>query len=177
MPSSADTVTPEKFLTVTAAEFKIGMRHLAAAVNVITAAYEGDRTGLTATAACSVSADPPQLLICVNTDSRSHAVIDKARAFCLNVLAEDQENIARRFAGMDGTDRAERFALGRWTELVTGAPVLEGTMASFDCRVVQQISVGTHTVFVGNVDALTIGNQDTPLMYGIGKFAALELGG
>ena len=103
-------------------------------------------------------------------------LIDQARAFCLNVLTEDQEAIAKRFAGIDGSDRSERYGLGDWTHLSTGAPVLVDAMVSFDCRVVQQFAVGTHTVFIGHISAMALGGRGRPLMYGVGKFVGLELG-
>ncbi len=105
---------------ITEDAFKKGMRQLAAAVNVITVAHNGAKEGLTATAACSVSAEPPQVLVCVNTTSGAHDIIQETGAFCLNVLARDQEDIAMGFAGMDGADRSERFDLGSWCTLATG---------------------------------------------------------
>ena len=61
--------------------FKMGMRELAAAVNIITTIHDGKKEGLTATAACSVSAEPPQLLICVNTEAGGHDLIKMANKF------------------------------------------------------------------------------------------------
>ena len=95
--------------------FKKGMRELVAAVNIITVAHNGSQDGLTATAACSVSAEPPQLLICVNRDTGSHDLIQESCKFALNILARDQEDVAMRFAGMDDADRTERFDLGKWS--------------------------------------------------------------
>ena len=92
--------------------FKMGMRELVAGVNIITAVHNETRDGLTATAACSVSVEPPQLLVCVNTEAGGHELIEKAGKFALNILDREQENIASRFAGMDGADRSERFGLG-----------------------------------------------------------------
>ena len=133
--------------------FKKGMRELAAAVNVITAAHDGKQDGLTATAACSVSAEPPQLLICVNTEAGEHNLIKESGKLVLNILARDQEDIAMRFAGMDGADRSERFGLGTWSELTTGTPCLDGALVNFDCEVAQQITAGTHSIFIGHIVA------------------------
>ncbi len=157
-------------------EFKLGMRHLAAAVTVITVDSNGTQDGLTATAACSVSAEPPQLLICVNTLAGAHDLIATEGTFCVNVLNTEQEDIAKRFAGIDGAPRSERYGLGSWTTLTTGAPVLEDAMVSFDCEVVQQVLAGTHTVFIGHIVGLKAAQQGMPLMYGVGQFVGLDVG-
>jgi flavin reductase (DIM6/NTAB) family NADH-FMN oxidoreductase RutF len=151
----------------------MAMRQLAAAVNVITTEIGGERVGLTATAACSVSVEPPQLLVCVNRSGYSHDFIAEAGAFCVNVLAVDQDDVARRFAGMDGSDRDERFALGRWSTLSTGAPVLEDCLANFDCEIVNTFEAATHSIFVGLVVGCRSVNVGEPLLFGDGRFARL----
>ena len=155
-------------------DFKIGMQQLAAAVNIITTTHNGKKEGLTATAACSVSAEPPQLLVCVNTEAGGHDLIKITKIFALNVLRRDQENIAARFAGMDGADRNDRFGLGGWSKITTGAPCLDGALVNFDCEVVQHISAGTHSIFIGHIIGSRTENQDDPpLMYGGGVFTGL----
>ncbi len=155
-------------------QFKFGMRQLAAAVNIITAAKNGSRNGLTATAACSISADPPQLLICVNADATAHDLIRDAGSFCLNVLAREQEDVAKRFAGMDGSDRSERYDLGDWSELSTGSPVLQGALANFDCEIVQQITAGSHSIFIGKVVGIQTRDEGHSLIYGDGQFTGIS---
>ncbi len=155
------------------ADFKRGMRKLAAGVNVVTVC-EGDALdGLTATAACSISADPPHLLVCVNATAGAHGPIQRAGAFCLNVLSEDQIGIARRFAGMDGSDRSDRFGLGHWTCLSSGAPALDGALASFDCLVVREIVASTHTIFIGRVLEVRTTDEGAPLIYHESRFVAV----
>jgi len=154
--------------------FKKGMRELAAAVNVITVAHDGKQEGLTATAACSVSANPPQLLICVNTEAGGHDIILDSGKFALNILDRDQEDVAMRFAGMDGADRSERFSVGTWSEIVTGAPCLDGALVNFDCEVAQQITAGSHSIFIGHiVGSRTKNKGGAPLIYGDGQFTGL----
>lgn len=154
--------------------FKKGMRELAAAVHVITTSHNGKKDGLTATAACSVSAEPPQLLICVNTYAGGHDLIQDSGKFALNILARDQEAIAMRFAGMDGADRSERFELGEWSELVTGTPCLDGALVNFDCEISQTIKAGTHSIFIGHiVGSRTADLGGAALLYGDGQFTGL----
>jgi flavin reductase (DIM6/NTAB) family NADH-FMN oxidoreductase RutF len=159
---------------ISADDFKKGMRELAAAVNVITVAHDGKQDGLTATAACSVSAEPPQLLICVNKEAGGHDLIQDSGKFVLNIMARDQEDIAMRFAGMDGADRSERFGLGSWSELVTGTPCLDGALVNFDCEVAQQITAGTHSIYIGLIVGCRTGDKGgAPLLYGDGQFTGL----
>ena len=94
-------VTPQIFIQ--------GMRQLASGVTLITTAHEGRRAGLTATAVCSVSAEPPQLLACINRRSETHRVIDQSGVFAINVLASDQQRLARIFAGAGDIYGDSRF--------------------------------------------------------------------
>jgi flavin reductase (DIM6/NTAB) family NADH-FMN oxidoreductase RutF len=158
-------------MSIDVSDFKRGMRHLAASVSLITTYHEGLRGGLTATAVCSVSADPPQLLVCVNRTASAHDAIGASGVFCVNILAPQHEELARRFAGMDGVEGDDRFRdLGDWRRLATGAPVLAGCPVSFDCRVVQTMSAGTHTVYLGHIVDAAIDEQAYPLYYCDARF-------
>lgn len=169
----AATAAGDLINQITADGYKAGMRQLAASVNVVAADFNGTRDGLTATAACSIAAEPPQLLVSVNSGSRAHTVIRKAGAFSLNILARDQEDIAKRFAGMDGAERTERFGLGTWETMITGAPLLSGAVANFDCEIEQMVTAATHTIFIGLVVAVRSREDGHPLLYGDGKFTGL----
>jgi len=141
------------------------MRHLAGGVCIVTSLTSaGLRAGMTATAVCAVSAEPPVLLICVHRDTRSHGVIGEAGVFAVNVLGMADQELAQRFAGTMAGE--ERFDDARWTQLLTGAPVLETALASFDCRIVQAVEVGTHRIFLGTVHAVRLGRgPHRPLLY------------
>jgi flavin reductase (DIM6/NTAB) family NADH-FMN oxidoreductase RutF len=156
---------------VDAGEFRAAMRELAAGVTIVTAGTADGRRGLTATAVCSVSADPPTLLVCVNRSTEGHAAIAQSRAFCVNVVGAEQRSLAERFAGRDGTHGAERFAFGRWDRLVTGVPVLGDAVAAFDCRVIEALSWTTHTIFIGAVAATRVSPARPSLIYRAGAFA------
>src|SRR5260221_14628000 len=112
--------------------FKAGMRQLASGVTIIATRLGDQRRGLTATAVCSVSADPPTLLCCVNRQSTPHDMIQAAGCFSINVLAVDDAELAARFAG--GESGESRFETGSWGKLGAGAPILESALASFDCQ-------------------------------------------
>ena len=163
-----------KYNDISDSDFKEGMRHLAASVTVITVVHNKIKDGLTATAACSVSAEPPQLLVCVNRAASAHNLIQDEGVFGVNVLARNQEDIAKRFAGIDGSDRLERYLLGEWTQMVTGAPILEGALACFDCQVAKSMKAGTHSIFIGRIVGINYKTGD-PLIYGDGQFTGLSI--
>jgi len=156
---------------VDAVQFRLGMRTLAAAVNVVTSAHAGHRYGMTATAVCSVTADPPTVLACINKSTTTHGAIQKAGVFCVNVLRADDAELSTVFSG---TQTGEgRFKSRDWTHLATGSPVLIDALASFDCRVVKKITHGTHTIFLGQVEQVLFGKKGKPLLYVEGQYAKL----
>jgi flavin reductase (DIM6/NTAB) family NADH-FMN oxidoreductase RutF len=150
--------------------FVAGMRLHAAGVTLVATSFEGRPSGLTATAVCSVSAEPPQLLVCVHRGAEANEPIRRSRLFSVNVLAASQRRLADRFAGRLGHSGPARFEEGRWTRLVTGAPVLEGARAVFDCSLVTSIEAGTHTIFVGLVEAVALRPELAPLVYHEGEY-------
>src|SRR5688572_2857783 len=89
------------------------MRKVPSAVAVVSTKHDGCRGGLTATAVCSVSADPPQILVCVNKGGRTHESMRSAEFFGVNFLAENQEAVARSFSSPSAAPE-ERFAGARW---------------------------------------------------------------
>lgn len=158
-------------MSIDAAAFKRGMRHLAASVTLITTKVQDQRGGLTATAVCSVSADPPQILVCVNKSASAHDPIGEAGFFCVNILCPEHRKLAERFAGMDGIEGDERFRdMGEWTTLTTGAPVLKGCPVSFDCKLVTELSAGTHTIYIGEIVDVALHETALPLLYADGTF-------
>jgi len=157
--------------TAEAAQFKQGMRSLAGAVSIITSIHAGNRYGMTATAVCSATADPPTVLACVNRVTATHRAIADARLFCVNVLRHEDRDLSGLFSGAQKLD--ERFRAEHWTTLATGAPVLLNALVSFDCRVVNSLDHGTHTIFLGEVERLQIGRKGKPLLYSDGQYAKL----
>jgi flavin reductase (DIM6/NTAB) family NADH-FMN oxidoreductase RutF len=144
------------------AEFRRVLGHFATGVTVVAArAEDGPARGLTANAIASVSLDPPLVLACVEHTADTHAVIVESEAFAISVLGEDQEALARRFAGYDSAAKFDGVA--HRTE-VTGAPVLDDALAWIDCRLWASYDGGDHTIFVGEVvggDA----HEGRPLVY------------
>ncbi len=146
--------------------FREAMARLGAAVTVVTTAGPAGRGGCTASAVCSVTDDPPTLLVCLNRDSDMHGLVTGNGVLCVNTLAATQEALSPLFAGVTGLKATERFTAGAWHALETGAPVLEGAVVSFDCVVTQVTDIGTHGVFFCAVAAIALGSpHDEALIY------------
>ena len=153
-------------------EFRRVIGHFATGVTVVTTLRpDGGPCGLTASAVCSVSLDPTLLLVSVDRSSKTHACIDAAGHFAVNVLADGRgETLARRFS-QEG-EAEEKFNGVAYRVESTGAPVLDDALAWMDCRVAERYAGGDHTLFLGEVvhaDA----TEGTPLLYyrgGFGRF-------
>lgn len=131
--------------------FRAAMRRFPTGVTIVTTLVGAKAYGFTANAFTSVSADPPMVLICVSRDATSHPLISQAGFFCVNILSHDQVEIAKRFA--DRATREGRFEGLGFRKEGTGAPVLDGALAFVDCRLAEEHTAGTHTVFLGLVVA------------------------
>ena len=148
-------------------QFRSTMRKLTAGVTVITTSYQGALHGMTATAICSVSADPPTVLVVVNRTARTHPKIEGAGFFAVNILAKEQRSLADRF-GRKLADQFEgvEYAHGERTT----SPIMVGVAASLECELVKTVDVGTHTIFVGRVVHCCASESD-PLAYCEGRYA------
>ena len=124
-----------------------------------------------ATAVCSLSAEPPQLLVCVNRNAATHDLISTTRRFCVNVLSDQHIDIASAFAG--GVDWNQRFEHGAWSTLTTGAPVLTDALAAFDCELQETFASDTHSIFIGRVVGIRHEERETPLMYFRSRYARI----
>ena len=142
------------------------MACLGAAVNVVTTDGAAGRAGFTASAVCSVTDDPPTLLVCLNRSARGSAALKANAVMCVNTLAAGQDALSDAFAGKGGLDAAGRFALARWTQLATGAPVLEdAAIVAFDCRITEVVEKGTHSVLFGEIQAIRQGKLGGALIW------------
>ena len=142
---------------IEASDFKNAMALLTTAVNVITTEGPSGCHGFTASAVCSVTDTPPTLLVCMNQSSRSHAYFVENKVLSVNVLGAQHETISNAFASRLSSE--ERFEQGSWTQLTTGAPILEDALVSFDCEIEDIQQVGTHSIFMCRVVAIKHGEQ------------------
>lgn len=137
-------------MTVSANRFRDVLGRLAGGVCVVTACDpDGGPRGLTATAVCSVSLEPPLLLACLAGDSRTHRAIEISGHYAVNFLGAGDRELAERFAG----DEEDKFSGLEPTTGRTGAPLLAGALGYCDCVVIDRVVAGDHTVFIGRVEA------------------------
>lgn len=159
-----------------ATSFRNGMRRLVGAVTAIASRMpDGTPVGLAATAVCSVSVDPPTLLVCVNTTSSLGRAVAVGQSFSVNVLGADQESLARAFGGMTGLTQAQRFELGGWDMESGCVPVLRDAEATFECRVSSAQVSGSHYILLGTVERVrTAQGEGGALGYLNGGFVSVR---
>ena len=156
-------------MTVSKEEFRAAMGRFASGVTVVTLKGEDNRPGgMTVSAFSSLSLEPPLILVCIDKRASVHEYFKEGNHFAVNILAEDQEVISRRFASKD----EDRFDGVGYKDGTTGAPTLDGAIACLECRVVHEYPGGDHTIVVGEV-IHTYATDGKPLTYFRGGYAQL----
>ena len=150
---------------ITKSAYRDAMARFGSAVNVITSDGIAGRCGFTASAVCSVTDEPPTLLVCINRTSDSHSIIIANRVLCVNTLSANQQALSPLFGGQIESDAEARFAAATWDVLETGSPVLREATVAFDCRIVQITEIGTHSVLFCEVVAMREGPVHEGLIY------------
>jgi flavin reductase len=165
MVGAFDVIAPVEVKAVEATRFREAMSLYGAAVHVVTTDGPGGKTGFTATAVSSVSDNPPTLLVCLNRRSAGAPILSMNGVFCVNTLRSEDEAIADTFAGRTGAVLGERFNIGEWKKLATGAPALATAIVSCDCRVIEITAMASHNVIFGVVEGVSFGPAASPLVY------------
>lgn len=151
-------------------EFRAALGRFASGVTVITTKdAAGHRHGITVSAFCSVSLDPPLILICIDRHTGSHHAFLESEFFAVNILCEDQQHFSDYFA----SHRDDKFDRFEFEENERGIPVLKNVLVNLECRRVNTHENGDHTIFVGAIERATI-NDGNPLLYWHGNYRKLE---
>ena len=153
---------------LTSDEFRNVIGHFASGVTVITAVHDERPYGTTASAVTSLSLEPPMMLVCLDRESQTGGVIVEEGRFAVNILGEDQADLAVRFA----TKAPDKFDGVATTRGEYGEPLLADALATLECRVVEQTTGGTHVVFFGEVETGSA-RPDAPLAYYRGQFGRM----
>jgi flavin reductase (DIM6/NTAB) family NADH-FMN oxidoreductase RutF len=154
---------------VTGQALRAALGRFATGVTIITCLdAQGERVGLTANSFSSLSLDPPLVLWSLRRASANLAAFQAAPRFVINVLADTQVDLSRRFA----SSAAGKFDEGVWSAGVGGAPVLAGCAAVFECEPFVQHDAGDHVLFIGRVLRLSESNV-APLVYQSGHYRLL----
>lgn len=153
-------------MTITSEAFRDALRHFPAGVTIVTIKSPDNAPvhGLTVSAFASVSPEPPLIMIAVDHDASGHAMLQKEGAtFAVNILPYDKMDLSNRFAWVKDEDR---FEAGAWGTAVTGAPILQDCLAWLDCTIYARFPAGTHTVYIGEVQASGVPRPgELPLIY------------
>ena len=145
----------EKFLTA--------MRNVANSVTIVTTDGPAGKSGATVSSFCSVSADPPTVLVCLNTESRTADFVEQNARFAVNVLPENTHALAEIFAGLTEIHEDDRFEHGDWYSDASNMPLLNNA-TGFSCKVIEKVTSSSHHIFIGQIVGLTVGT-DNPLLY------------
>ncbi len=156
-------------------DFRATLGRFASGVTVVTTTVDGRDLGMTLSAFCSLSLEPPMILVCIDRAATLHDVLEEGVVFGVNLLAAGQEALSRRFASREPSDR---FAGVGYARGALGAPLLDGTLAWLECRVSARHAGGDHTIVVGAVAETGVreasGRDGGPLLYYRGGYASLE---
>ena len=158
-------------MTVSVDDFKKALQQWASGVTVVTTSSEKFGVqGMTVTAFSSVSVNPPQILVCINDSADTGVGIHESRYFAVNVLNSDQQDLSNQFAG--GSSQQQRFENTDWQVGITGAPILNNSLMSLDCKVVEKVLAGTHWIIIGEVQECVCRSGE-PLLYYCGAYRQL----
>nr|WP_210257329.1 flavin reductase [Chelativorans sp. ZYF759] len=146
-------------------DYRDAMAKFAGAVHVVTTDGPAGRRGVTVIAACSVSDDPPTILVCLNRIKTENDVFAENGVFALNTLAEGHVEIGNAFSGLTGLSQDDRFAAAHWDTIASGAPTLTNALSVLDCRIVETNDMATHRIHFGRVIGVRINPDQRPLIY------------
>lgn len=153
-------------MSIGSEEFRNALRHFPSGVTIVTMLDPGTGNphGLTVSAFASVSPKPPLILVGIDHRASAYLMLEQESAvFAVNILAHDQSEQSNRFAWVKDEDR---FAVGDWSTAVTGAPILKNALAWLDCTIFARYLAGTHTIYVGEVQASDVPREkELPLVY------------
>jgi flavin reductase (DIM6/NTAB) family NADH-FMN oxidoreductase RutF len=144
--------------------FRDTLRHFPAGVTIVTVRTGETIHGLTVSAFASVSPEPPLIMVAIDHKHSAFPLLQRADAvFAVNILHQDQMELSNRFAWLKDEDR---FKAGVWRTAETGAPILADSLAWLDCTVYARFAAGTHTIYIGEVQACGAPRaEQPPLIY------------
>ncbi len=151
-------------MPISSESYRESLRHFPSGVTIVTVRSGENIHGLTVSAFASISPDPPLIMISIDHRHSANPYLEHEEAtFAVNILHRDQRNLSDRFAWIKDEDRFKR---GNWGTAKTGAPILEDALAWIDCTIYARYPAGTHTIYIGEVQATGIPRpEEPPLVY------------
>lgn len=160
-------------MSITADAYRDVLRHFPSGVTIVTIQCGNEIHGLTVSAFASVSPEPPLVMIIIDQRHKAYQLLEQPGAtFAVNILRQEQAHLSDRFAWVKDEDR---FAEGDWTTALTGAPILRDALAWLDCTLHSRLIAGTHTIYIGEVQASSVPTPDQePLVYWNRQYRPLQ---
>jgi flavin reductase (DIM6/NTAB) family NADH-FMN oxidoreductase RutF len=155
---------------IDAATYRQVLGHFPTGVTVVTSVADGVPLGMAIGSFASLSLDPPQVLFCAGNHSSTWPKIQATGKFCVNILADDQEDVCRVFAGRSD----DKFAEVGWKRSGLGLPMIDGALAYIDCEIANVVSSGDHDIAIGSVHDLGVLHEGGPLLFfrgGYGRYS------
>ena len=153
-------------------KFINALKNVVSTVSVITSNGDAGIAGATISSFCSVSADPASLLACIFKETPLSNTIKKNKRFCINLLSQEQIDVSDVFAGRETVPSKNRFDLVDWNQGQFNQPILNDSVASFECSLSKSIDGNTHEIFIGHVISVVSGlGTIEPLVYCKQKYA------
>ena len=143
------------------------MRGVTSTVSIISAKEDGERHAMTATSVTSLSLDPPAMLVCVNKDASIHNIINFGSSFCINILSSRQMELAEVCSKSE--EGEARFQGKPWIE-DDNFIYAKQSLSNIFCECSDLVEHSSHTIFIGNVTSVLSSDEDSPLIYGSGKY-------
>ncbi len=159
-----ESTDADSMRTIASTDFTDALALAANGVAVVTTAGASEAAGLTVSSVCSVCADPPLILVCVNTDNDFCRQAERNGVFGVNLLTAGHVELSNRFAGLTEPVDEDRFLVGDWQSLTTGSPILADALVGMDCVIESSSVHGTHHIYVGRVVNI-LSNRNEPLVY------------
>ena len=159
---------------VSAEEYREALSRVASSVSVITTNGPHGIAGFTCSAVCSVTDEPPTIMVCVNRKSAANSIIKANGVLCVNSLGADQVELSQLFAGAGRVPMHERFNGPHWRTLITGSPCCTRARVVLDCRVADIREIGTHSVILAEVLSTAHATDDQPLIYHSRSYATIQ---
>jgi flavin reductase (DIM6/NTAB) family NADH-FMN oxidoreductase RutF len=157
-------------MAISNSEFRETLGRFASGVTVVTTRDgKGQNHGLTVSAFCSVSMDPPLVLVCIQKSTGSHHAFEESGVFVVNLLAEDQQQLSNHFASRSD----DKFAGVEFDSGIESVPVLRNCLAALECRLRNAFDGGDHSIFVGEVEKSSCADM-LPLTYYRGKYRRIS---
>lgn len=136
------------------------MAHVTYGIYVLTTQFEESMNGMIASWVSQVSFEPPLFMVAIHPNRYSHELLKQSGHFALHIISKEQKDLPARFKGPDAKEKFKSIDLENG---VTGCPILADCIGCMECRVIQSLSPGNHTLFIGEVVHAVFNEEKTPL--------------